>query len=84
MRFKDFVDQDRLEIIITSYREKGVPVSTVMKHRGKERGRWEYDADLDSGEQGGARDIPSKVRSLLQTFGLPTEKGPDEKSLDHV
>lgn len=74
MRFKDFIDdkENHLEIQITSYREKGIPVSTVMKHRHKDGGKWQYDADLDSGEQGGAREIPSQVRSLLQAFGLPT------------
>lgn len=78
MKFREFLkDQevkgDRLEISITSHREDGVPVSTVMKHRWKENGRWEYDSDLDSGEQGGARELPLKVKSLLDTFGLPAD-----------
>lgn len=75
MRFKQFLerhDGDHLEISITSYGEKGVPVSTVMKHRNKANGHWEYDSDLDSGEQAGAREIPAKVRRLLSAFGLPT------------
>ena len=74
MRFKTFLerhDGDNLEISITSYREKGCPVSTVMKHRYKNKGKWEYDADLDSGEQAGAREIPSKVQQIMRAFGLP-------------
>ena len=93
MQFKQFLekhDGDNLEINITSYREKGSPVSTVMKHRYKDNGKWEYDADLDSGEQGGARQIPSQVQQLLRAFGLPTEpiaegydgrSGPEYKTL---
>lgn len=76
MRFKQFIerhDGEHLEINITSYGEKGVPVSTVMKHRNKQNGQWKYDADLDSGEQAGARQIPSQVRQLLRAFGLPTD-----------
>ena len=72
MRFKQFIerhDGDNLEISITSYREKGCPVSTVMKHRHKENGKWEYDGDLDSGEQAGAREFPDKLRELLRAFG---------------
>ena len=56
---------------ITSYAEEpGVPTSTVMKHRFKKGGKWEYDADLDSGEQEGSKDIPPKVASVLRAFGL--------------
>ena len=42
-----------------------------MKHRYKKNGKWEYDADLDSGEQEGAKEIPKLVRDLLSSFGLP-------------
>lgn len=93
MRFKQFLerhDGDHLEISITSYGEKGVPISTVMKHRFKQNGKWEYDADLDSGEQSGARQIPDQVRRLLSAFGLSTHSvvegydsrsGPEYKTL---
>ncbi len=67
--FKQFIDGDRLEISIISDREEGIPVSTVMKHRFKKNGRWEYDADMDSGEQGGVKDIPAQVQQLLRSFG---------------
>lgn len=62
-------DIDRLEISIVSNKEDGVPVSTVMKHRNKEKGHWEYDADMDSGEQGSARGLPGRVQQLLKSFG---------------
>lgn len=68
---KKKAEANRLEISIVSYAEDGEPVSTVMRHRFKKNGRWELDADLDSGEQGGAREIPSQVRQLLAHFGLP-------------
>jgi hypothetical protein len=76
--FKDFVNRetingDRLEINITSNRENGIPVSTVMKHRWKENGRWHYDSDMDSGEQGGAKQLPVFVKILLDKFGHNTE-----------
>ena len=90
MQFKQFMerhDGDWLEISITSYREKGIPTSTVMKHRHKENGHWKYDADLDSGEQGGTREFPDKLRDLLRSFGHLTvesydsRKGPNFKTL---
>ena len=58
-------DNDRLEISIVVHCEDGYPVSSVMKHRHAKGGHWKYDADLDSGEQGGLKDIPEKVKALL-------------------
>lgn len=67
-KFKLFVEK-YLEIQISSYQnDEGHPTSTVMKHRNKDGGKWEYDADLDSGEQEHAKDIPSKVKDLLKKF----------------
>lgn len=73
--FREFVEEqeqpdgDALEIVIESFREEGNPTSTVMKHRYKKNGKWTYDADLDSGEQAGAQEIPMKVMQLLKSFG---------------
>ena len=71
--FKTWIENhntERLEISITSFSENGIPTSTVMKHRNKDGGKWEYDFDLDSGEQSSAKQIPDKVREILKGFGL--------------
>ena len=57
-----------LEISITSVKENGYPVSTNMKHRLSKNGRWIGDSDLDSGEQGGIKDLPRKVQELFEAF----------------
>jgi hypothetical protein len=67
--FKEWKNNDFLEISITSHSEDGHPVSTVMKHRFSKNGKWEYDSDMDSGEQGGAKNLPRLLENLLREFG---------------
>ncbi len=64
--FQEWAEQsDWLEIVISIQSENGVPVSSVMKHRRSKNGKWEYDSDMDSGEQGGLKELPRLVGELL-------------------